>query len=96
MTSRDGRGAVRARWGLLAIGALAAGVTAAIYLAGRLLQPDYTFSLFGANPIPGKSALATVALALLSPPLRQPPGPGRSRLLESCYGHVPALPLACQ
>ena len=59
-----GRGAGGARWRLSAIGALAAGVTAAIYLAGRLLQPDYTFSLFGADPLPGKSALATVALAL--------------------------------
>jgi hypothetical protein len=63
MTSR-GRGASSARWRLAAIGALAAGVTAAIYLAGRLLQPDYTFSLFGADPIPGKSGLATVALGL--------------------------------
>jgi Family of unknown function (DUF6529) len=64
MTTRDGRGASGARWRLPAIGALAAGVTAAIYLAGRLLQPDYTFSLFGADPIPAKSALATGALAL--------------------------------
>jgi hypothetical protein len=64
MTSRDGGDAGSARWRLPAIGALAAGVTAAIYIAGRLLQPDYTFSLFGANPIPGKSALATVALGM--------------------------------
>jgi hypothetical protein len=63
MTSR-GRGASSARWRLAAIGALAAGVTVAIYLAGRLLQPDYTFSLFGTDPIPGKSGLATVALGL--------------------------------
>src|SRR6266851_3886953 len=34
------------------------------YLAGRLVQPDYTFSLFGASPIPPKSLLATIALAL--------------------------------
>lgn len=64
MTPRDGRGASGAGWRLTAIGTLAAGVTAAIYLAGRLLQPDYTFSLFGADPIPGKSALATATLAL--------------------------------
>jgi Family of unknown function (DUF6529) len=64
MTPQDGRGASGARWRLPAIGALAAGVTAAIYIAGRLLQPDYTFSMFGADPIPVKSALATIALAL--------------------------------
>jgi hypothetical protein len=33
-------------------------------VAGRLVQPDYTFSLFGASPIPPKSLLATIALAL--------------------------------
>jgi hypothetical protein len=64
MTPRDGQGASGTRWRLTVIGALAAGVTLAIYLAGRLLQPDYTFSLFGADPIPAKSALATVALVL--------------------------------
>jgi len=64
MTTRDGRGTIGDRWRLPAIGALAAGVTAAIYTAGRLLQPDYTFSLFGTDPIPAKSALATIALAL--------------------------------
>ena len=64
MTSSPGRVSSRAWWRLPAIGALAAGVTAAIYLAGRLVQPDYTFSLFGADPIPAKSALATIALAL--------------------------------
>jgi hypothetical protein len=60
----SGQGASGGWRRLSAIGALAAGVTAAIYLAGRLLQPDYTFSLFGADPLPGKSALATVVLAL--------------------------------
>jgi len=64
MTSRDGQGASGARWLLPAIGMLAAGVTAAIFIAGRLLQPDYTFSLFGPDPIPAKSALSTIALAL--------------------------------
>ncbi len=64
MTSRQGLGVGRTRWRLSAIGALAAGVTAAIYLAGRLIQPDYTFSLFGTDPIPAKSALATIALGL--------------------------------
>lgn len=64
MASRNDRGASGARWLLSAIGALVIGVTAAIYLAGRLLQPDYTFSLFGADPIPAKSVLATIALAM--------------------------------
>jgi hypothetical protein len=31
---------------------------------GRLLQPDYSFTLFGANPYAAKSDLATVALGL--------------------------------
>jgi hypothetical protein len=37
---------------------------AALYAAGRLIQPDYTFSMLGADPIPPKSLLATIALAL--------------------------------
>ena len=40
------------------------GVAAAIYVAGRLLRPDYTFSIFGADPIPPKSLLATIVLGL--------------------------------
>jgi hypothetical protein len=51
-------------WRLAAIGLLFAGVAAAVFAAGRLHRPDYTFSLFGANPVPPKSLLATVALAL--------------------------------
>lgn len=43
---------------------LAVGVSAAIYAVGRLHQPDYTFSLFGPDPIPVKSLLATIALGL--------------------------------
>jgi hypothetical protein len=56
--------ATTVRWRLAAIGVLAAGVTAAIYLAGRLIQPDYTFTLFGSDPYPAKAALATTALGL--------------------------------
>jgi hypothetical protein len=37
--------ATAVRWRLAAMGLPAAGVTAAIYLASRLIQPDYTFSL---------------------------------------------------
>jgi hypothetical protein len=49
---------------LTRIGLLALGVTAALYVAGRLHQPDYAFSMFGADPIPPKSLLATIALGL--------------------------------
>jgi hypothetical protein len=50
---------------LTGIGVLSAGVAVALYLVGRLHQPDYSFSLFGqANPIGLKSVLATVALGL--------------------------------
>jgi hypothetical protein len=48
---------------LAGIGLLAAGVAVALYVAGRLHQPDYAFSLFGeSNPIALKSLLATIAL----------------------------------
>src|SRR5260370_16505286 len=53
-----------ARGRLAGIGLLGVGVTVALYVAGRLHQPDYTFSLFGADPVPAKSLLATIALAL--------------------------------
>jgi hypothetical protein len=50
---------------LTGIGLLSAGVAVALYLAGRLHQPDYSLSLFGqANTIGLKSLLATVALGL--------------------------------
>jgi hypothetical protein len=53
-----------ARWRLAGIGLLALGVAAALYVAGRLHQPDYTFSMFGADPFPPKALLATIALVL--------------------------------
>lgn len=52
---------------LAGIGLLAAGVTAALYVAGRLHTPDYTSSLFGRSGVDAialKSALATIALGL--------------------------------
>jgi len=49
---------------LAGIGLLGLGVVVALYVAGRLHQPDYTFSMLGTNPIPLKSLLATIALAL--------------------------------
>ena len=54
----------RAGWRLAAIGVLAIGVAGALYAAGRPHQPDYAVSLFGADPVPAKSLLATIALGL--------------------------------
>jgi hypothetical protein len=51
-------------WRLTGIGMLAIGVAGALYAAGRLIQPRYAFSLLGADPIPVKSLLATIALSL--------------------------------
>jgi uncharacterized protein DUF6529 len=52
---------------LAGIGLLAAGVTVALYVAGRLHTPDFTFTLFGRvglDAIALKSLLASVALGL--------------------------------
>ncbi len=52
---------------LAGIGLLAAGVAVALYLAGRLHTPNYTFSLFGRTGLGAialKSTLATVTLGL--------------------------------
>jgi uncharacterized membrane protein YidH (DUF202 family) len=51
-------------WRLTGIGLLAIGVAVALYVAGRLLQPDYAFSMFGSDPVPAKSLLASIVLAL--------------------------------
>jgi Family of unknown function (DUF6529) len=64
MAAPDAQGRAGAAWRLAGIGLLAIGVTAALYVAGRLHQPDYTFSMFGADPFPLKSLLATIALGL--------------------------------
>ena len=64
MTAPRAGGARAAGWRLAGIGLLAAGVTAALYAAGRLHQPDYAFSLFGTDPVPAKSLLATSVLGL--------------------------------
>ncbi len=64
MTAPDAHRPGTARGRLAAIGLLGLGVAAALYVVGRLHQPDYTFSLFGVDPIPPKSLLATIALAL--------------------------------
>jgi hypothetical protein len=52
---------------LAGIGLLAAGVTVALYVAGRLHTPNLTFSLFGRTGLGAialKSVLATMAFAL--------------------------------
>jgi hypothetical protein len=65
MTTAGTRASRQAAWRLGGIGLLGVGVAAAIYVAGRLNSPDYTFTLFGvANPFGFKSLLATVALGL--------------------------------
>lgn len=60
-----GRRSVAVR--LAGIGLLAAGVSVALYVAGRLHTPNYTFSLFGRaglDAIALKSMLASIALGL--------------------------------
>ena len=64
MTAPGAPGRGPAAWRLAGIGLLGLGVAAALYIAGRLHQPDYAFSLFGTDPVPPKSLLATIALAL--------------------------------
>ena len=64
MTAPRAPGAGPARWRLALIGLIAVGVASAVYTAGRLHQPDYSFSLFGADPVPPKSLLATIVLGL--------------------------------
>src|SRR5690242_4754885 len=64
MTAPGAPGADAAWWRLAGIGLLGIGVAAAVYLAGRLHRPDYAFSMFGADPIPPKSLLATIVLGL--------------------------------
>jgi hypothetical protein len=52
---------------LAGIGVLAVGVTAAVYVAGRVLTPDYAFGLFGRvglGAVALKSMLATIALGV--------------------------------
>ena len=64
MTAPRAPGTGTARWRLAGIGLLGSGVAAAIYIAGRLFQPDYSFSMFGTDPVPPKSLLATIVLGL--------------------------------
>jgi hypothetical protein len=63
MTSPDAD-ARPAAWRLSWIGLLAVGIAAAIYVAGRLHQPDYSRVLFGLDAFEVKSALSTIAIGL--------------------------------
>jgi hypothetical protein len=64
MTTPRAPGAGTVWWRLAGIGLLGIGVAVAIYIAGRLHQPDYSFSMFGPDPVPPKSLLATIVLGL--------------------------------
>jgi Family of unknown function (DUF6529) len=64
MTAPGAPGGGAAGWRLAGIGLLGIAVAAAVYVAGRLHQPDYPFSMFGADPVPPKSLLATIVLGL--------------------------------
>jgi hypothetical protein len=64
MTAPDAKGPRPPVWRLAGIGLLAIGVAAALYAAGRLNQPSYAFSMFGADPVPVKALLATMVLAM--------------------------------
>jgi hypothetical protein len=74
---------------LAGIGLLAAAVTGALYAAGRLHTPNYTFSLFGQTGLAAvtlKSLLASVVLGLA--PLHVPLAP--VDLPQTAAGRQPA------
>jgi hypothetical protein len=65
MTGRGATGRRRAAARLAGIGLLGAGVAIALYVAGRLHTPNYSFSLFGQvglGAVMLKSTLATIVL----------------------------------
>ena len=67
MSAPDATGRRSASVRLAGIGLLAAGVTVALYVAGRLHTPNFTFSLFGRvglDAIALKSMLASIVLGL--------------------------------
>jgi Family of unknown function (DUF6529) len=63
MTPPDSYGKPGA-WRLTWIALLAVGVAVALYVAGRLHQPDYSLVMFGVNAFALKSELSTIALGL--------------------------------
>jgi hypothetical protein len=64
MTAPHARSRRPATVRLATAGVLAVLVTAGLYLAGRLVQPSYSFTMFGANALTLKSLLATLTLGL--------------------------------
>jgi hypothetical protein len=67
MSAPDATGRRSAAVRLAGIGLIAAGVSVALYVAGRLHTPNFTFSLFGRvglDAIALKAVLATIALGL--------------------------------
>jgi hypothetical protein len=67
MTQPPAKGHRSAAGRLAGIGLLAAGVSAALYVAGRLHTPNYTFSLFGQAGLGAvrlKSMLATIVAGM--------------------------------
>src|SRR6266851_1631368 len=67
MTAPGATGQRSAAVRLGGIGLLAAGVAVALYVAGRLHTPNYTFGLFGSvglDAVKLKSTLASIALGL--------------------------------
>jgi hypothetical protein len=67
MSAPDATGRRSAAVRLAGIGLLATGVSVALYVAGRLHTPNFTFSLFGRvglDAIALKAVLATIALGL--------------------------------
>ena len=63
MTTPDSYGKPAAQR-LVWIGLLAAGVAVALYVAGRLHQPDYSRIMFGVDAFGLKSLLSTIAVGL--------------------------------
>ena len=81
MTAPGATGRRSAAARLTGIGLLAAGVAVALYLAGRLLTPNYNVSLFGRvglGAVTLKSMLASIALGVAAAAAGPLPGCGEA------------------
>src|SRR5260370_40707452 len=78
MTAPRAPGAGAAGRRLAGIWLLAVGGAAALYVAGRLHQPDYSFSMFGTDPVAPKPLLPTILLGLAGLQVLLPLGMYRS------------------
>jgi Family of unknown function (DUF6529) len=96
MTTPPGQRSRPAARRLVVAGLVAGTVTAVLFVAGRLHQPDYTSSMFGADPLRPKSLLASIALGLAGVQVllalwlyrRLPLAPGRRRSCPPCTGRA--------